>query len=276
MRKVGAASVVLVALVANQLVGQPRAANQQRVQRVKGSTVRIVVNGDPEGTGFAVAEDLVATDFHVVQQATPAAGGKTLVTYASKIEVQLPDGRRLAAIPHASVLGEGLQAAIGNDVALLTVPTKDLRPLKLGRFSDVSEGDPVYLAGYPLGVEQVVVATGMLSTKWKMGGYLGQGVSRDVAWLDITMNGGNSGGPVLRMGTDPSSDVVVGIANFNLNPFAQAAREFAGVAAAFPGNVVIMGVDFKRFSTLIGAALASQSHGVGGCIAIDLLRLPKR
>jgi len=36
-----------------------------------------------------------------------------------------------------------------------------------------------------------------------------------------------------------------------------------------------MGVDFKRFSTLIGAALASQSHGVGGCIAIDSVRLPK-
>jgi len=275
MRKIGVVSIIFVALVSGQLVGQSRAANQQRVQRVKESTVRILVNGNPAGTGFAVAKDLVATDFHVVQQVTAAAGGKTQVTYGSKIEVQLSDGRLLAATPHPSVLGSGLQTAIGNDVALLTVPTKDLRPLKLGRFSDVSEGDPVYLAGYPLGVEQVVVATGMLSTKWKMGGYLGQGSSRDVAWLDITMNGGNSGGPVLLMGKNPSSDVVVGIANFNLNPFAQAAKEFADVATAFPGNVVIMGVDFKRFSTLIGAALASQSHGVGGCIAIDSVRLPK-
>ena len=44
MRKVGAASIVLVALVANQLVGQSRAANQQRVQRV-----------DRSGPGRAVA-----------------------------------------------------------------------------------------------------------------------------------------------------------------------------------------------------------------------------
>jgi len=257
------------------MVGQSRSAIQQRVQRVKESTLRILVNGNPAGTGFAVAESLVATNFHVVQQSTPAAGGQTQVSYGSKIEVQLQDGRVLAATPHPSVLGQGLQAAIGKDVALLIVPAKDLRPLKLGRFSDVSEGDSVYLAGYPLWVGQVIVATGMLSTKWKTDGYLGQGGLRDVAWLDITMNKGNSGGPVLLLGSDPSRDAVVGIANFSLNPFAQKAEEFANIAAAFQGNVIMLGVDFKRFSMLIGAALASQSHGVGGCLAIDYLHLPK-
>jgi len=248
---------------------------QQRVQRVKEGTVRVLVNGNPVGTGFAVAENLVATDFHVVQQLTPTAGGQTQITYAPKIEIQLQDGRRHVASPHPSVSGQNLQAAIGKDVALLTVPIKDLRPLKLGRFADVSEGDSVYLAGYPLGVEQVILASGMLSTKWKSAGYLGQGGPRDVAWLDITMNKGNSGGPVLLLADDPSKDVVIGIANFNLNPFAQSAEEFAGIAAAFPGSVMIMGVEFKRFATVIGAALASQSHGVGGCIAIDYLHVPK-
>lgn len=248
---------------------------RQRVQRVKESTVRILVNGNPAGTGFAVAENLVATNFHVVQQLTPAAGGQTQVSYGSKIEVQLQDGRVLAATPHPSVVGPGLQGAIGTDVALLTVPAKNLRPLKLGSFSDVSEGDSVYLAGYPFGVAQVIVATGMLSTKWKTDGYLGQGGLRDVAWLDITMNKGNSGGPVLLLGSDPSRDAVIGIANFSLNPFAQKAEEFANVAAAFPGSAKILNVDFKQFSMLIGAALASQSHGVGGCLAIDYLHLPK-
>jgi hypothetical protein len=63
--------------------------------------------------------------------------------------------------------------------------------------------------------------------------------------------------------------LLIGIANFNLNPFAKSAEDFASVAAAFPGNVMIMGSDFKRFSTLIGSALASKSHGVGGSISID-------
>lgn len=276
MRKTGVVLVVILVLaVGSSAISQSRSANQQRVQRVKESTFRIFVNGSPAGTGFVVAANLVATNFHVVQQLSPAADGQTQITYASKIEVQLQDGRLLTATPHPSVSGQALQMAVGKDVALLIVPVKDLRPLRLGQFSDVSEGDSVYLAGYPLGVEQVIVATGMLSTKWKTDGYLGQGGQRDVAWLDITMNKGNSGGPVLLLANDPSRDTVVGIANFSLNPFAQNAEEFAGVAAAFPGNVMIMGVDFKRFSTLIGAALASQSHGVGGCIAIDYLQLPK-
>ena len=254
---------------------QSRSSMQQRIQRVKQSTVRILVNGSPEGTGFAVTTSIIATDFHVVQQVSSAPDGQTRINYASKIEVQLPDGRILPATPHASVLGQGMQMAVGNDVALLTISVKDLRPLKLGHFSDVLEGDPIYIAGYPFGIEQAVVAKGLLSTKWQMGGYLGQGGQRNVAWLDVTMNNGNSGGPVLLLADDPSQDVVIGIANFNLNPFAKSAQELAGIAAAYPGNAIIMGVDFKRFFTLIGSALESQSHGVGGCIAVDYVQLPK-
>lgn len=255
--------------------GLPKISMQERFQRVKQSTVRILVNGRPSGTGFAVTPNLIATDFHVVQLLSPTANGQTQISYASKIEVQLPDGRVISATPHPSVQGPGLLIALGKDVALLSVPLNDLTPLKLGSFSAVSEGDPIYLAGFPLFVAQPIVATGILSTKWKMDGYLGQGGPRDVAWLDVTMNAGNSGGPVLSFGGDASQDVVVGIANFSLNPFAKSAEDFAAIAADFPGNAIIMGVDFKRFATLIGSALASQSHGVGGCIAIDYLQLPQ-
>ncbi|MDD5007239.1 MAG: serine protease [Syntrophorhabdaceae bacterium] len=245
-----------------------------RVQRVKESTAIILVNGQPAGTGFAVTENIIATNFHVVQQSSPATGGQTQITYARNIEVRLYDGRQLPATPHPSVLGTNLSARIGRDVTLLSVPANNLRPLKLGRFADVSEGDRVYLAGYPLGIAQIVVATGMLSTKWQADAYLGQGGPRNVAWLDVTMNKGNSGGPVLLLTEDPARDVVVGIANFILNPFAQKAEEFVNIAANFPGNAVIIGVNFKKFSILMGAALMSQSHGVGGCVAIDYVQLP--
>jgi serine protease Do len=271
-KSVGMLVLILGLLVGRSGAAEARSSLQQRVQRVKEATVRILINGIPEGTGFAIAANLVATNFHVVQQLSPAVGGQTQIAFADKIEVQLYNGRLVPAAPHSSVSGKNLQTAMGRDVALLMVPVNDL---KLGRFSDIAEGDAVYLAGYPLGVEQVIVATGMLSTKWKIGGYLGQGGTRDVAWLDITMNKGNSGGPVLLLAEDPARDVVVGIANFNLNPFAQSAQKLASVAATFPGNAFITGVNFKEFSTLIGKALASQSHGVGGCIAIDYLPLPK-
>lgn len=264
----------LVGLVACSVSGQRGTSMQERINRAKSGTVRVLVNGNPAGSGFAVAKNLIVTDFHVVQSMTPTPTGQTQIGYAGTIQVQLQDGRTLPATPHATVLGQGLQYAIGKDVALLSVQVDDLAPLRLGRFSDVKEGDSIYLVGYPLGVEQSIVAVGIVSTKWKTSGYLGQGGDRDVAWLDVTMNKGNSGGPVLRLADDAAQDAVIGIANFSLNPFAQHAEEFASVAAAFPGNVVIMGVDFKKFSVLVGAALASQSHGVGGCIAVDYIRLP--
>ena len=168
-----------------------------------------------------------------------------------------------------------LSVAVSRDVTLLTVAANNLKPLKLRRFADAAEGDPLYLAGYPFGVEQVVVGTGILSTKWKAPGYLGQGDTRDVAWLDMTMNKGNSGGPVLLLADDPANDAVVCIANFSLNPFAKSAEDFANVAEKFPGRAVVLGVDFEKFSALIGAALSSQSHGVGGCVAIDYVQVPK-
>lgn len=60
----------------------------------------------------------------------------------------------------------------------------------------------------------------MLSTKWVTSGYLNQGGNREVAWLDVTMNSGNSGGPIVLMGEEPEGDKVIGIASFGLNPFA--------------------------------------------------------
>ncbi len=232
------------------------------------------MDGKVVGTGFAVGTDLVATNFHVVQQASATANGQTQIGFAALIEVQLQDGQKLPASPHHSVMGKNLQEAIGKDVVILTVTNKILSPLKLGRFADINEGDALYLAGFPLGVKQPIVTRGTLSTKWKTSGYLGQGGERDVAWLDVSMTKGNSGGPVVLVSDEPERDVVIGIANFSLNPFAQSAEELARIAAEFPGNVVIMGVDFKKFAVVVGAALASQSHGVGGCVAIDYLIVP--
>jgi len=115
----------------------------------------------------------------------------------------------------------------------------------------------------------------MLSTKWTTSGYLNQGSNREVAWLDITMNRGNSGGPIVLMGEEPEGDKVIGIASFGLNPFADPAEKLIEIVQTFPGNAVLMGVDFKRFVTLRGAALSSNSLnslGVSGCVSIDYLK----
>ena len=173
---------------------------------------------------------------------------------------------------HESCQSQGFLEALSKDYCILEVECKDLIPLPLGRFTDAYEGADVYLCGFPLGINQPVVSVGMLSTKWITSGYLNQGGSREVAWLDITMNRGNSGGPIVLMGEEPEGDKVIGIASFGLNPFADPAEQLIEIVRTFPGSAVLMGVDFKRFATLIGAALSSNSLGVSGCVSIDYLK----
>ena len=244
-----------------------------RVKLAKESTVRVFVNNQPSGSGFVVSSSgLVLTCFHVVESMQPAPNGQTVVSYAKTIEVEFPGGVRVPTTVHASCQNAGFLAAISHDYCLLETQTARTSFLKLGSLASVSEGDPIYLCGYPMGIAQPVVATGMLSTKWAAPVYIGNGPSRSVAWLDITMNKGNSGGPIIRITDDPANDNVIGIATFGLNPFAQPAETLVQVVQAFPGNVVIMGVDFKQFGTLIGSALASTSIGVNGCVDIDYAR----
>jgi S1-C subfamily serine protease len=265
----------VVLILARPVEAQDRAAMRERYRRIKESTVKILVDGKRAGSGFAVGEDLVATNFHVIQKVAGATVDQVAIGIAVDIQVELHDGRKLAASPHSTITEPDITEAFGKDVALLTVAEKSLRPLKLGSFADAEEGDTIYLAGYPSGVDQVIVTRGVLSTKWKAPGNMGQGGLRDVAWLDVSMTTGNSGGPVVLVSDKPENDVVIGIANFVFSPFAENAQQLMEIASSAPGNVIMMGVDLKKFFGVVGSAMATQSHGIGGCIAIDYLDVPK-
>ena len=244
---------------------------RQRVSVVKRSTVRVLVNSRPVGTGFVAANSgLIVTCFHVVQYVKQTGQGPVSVQYAAPIEVEYFDGTRASVNVHPSCQNQGLPEALSKDYCILEPAiSTPVPPLIQGRFADVEEGSEIYLCGFPFGIDQPVVARGLLSTKWSCPGHLGQGSARDVAWIDITMNKGNSGGPVVLLAPDPGADRVIGIASFGLNPFANQAEQIAATAQATTASVHMLGVDFKKFSVLIGSALASNSVGVGGTVAID-------
>jgi len=88
------------------------------------------------------------------------------------------------------------------------------------------------------------------------------------------MNKGNSGGPVLLIADNPADDEVIGIANFNLNPFTGPAEQLIHLATTFPGGAAIMGINFGQFAALVGQAMESNSLGVGGCVSIDYVHVP--
>lgn len=215
------------------------------------------------------------TCFHVGQVVTadPPGSQRLYVNFASNVVVEGSDGRHhAAALHHSCTTQRGMQDAIVRDYALLSAPTLNCPHLRLGSFASIDEGDEIYLAGYPFAIDQPVIARGLLSTKWQAPAHLFKGPSREVAWLDVTMNKGNSGGPVLRLAADEANDEVIGIASFGLNPFAAQMENVSQMAATFPGSAEIMGIPMREFFGSVGDALVSNSLGVGGCVAVDYAR----
>lgn len=246
---------------------------KERIKRIKKSVVRIHINGSPSGTGFIVSENgLIATCFHVVQSIQLGPNNQTQITHASNIEIELLDGTKLPGNIHKFCQNQGFFEALSKDYTLLEVKTtKTLEPFSIGNFADIEEGDEIYICGFPYGIDKPFISSGMLSTKLSIKGYLEHGTQRDAAMLDITLNKGNSGGPVILMRDNPEEDMVIGIATFTMTPLSDHLKKLVAMIKTFPGNIVIMGVDFKTFSTLIKNSFENTSVGIGGCISIDYL-----
>jgi serine protease Do len=244
---------------------------QQRVPIVRASCVRVLVGGQAAGTGFVVRAGLVLTCYHVVQLITPVPGqpGTFNFGYQPQITVEFPGMAPTPATVHASCQGPAnLRRSVERDFTILVSANPPaVPPLPIGAFGAVAEGASVYVCGYPLTVAQAIVAVGILSTKWSAPNYRLPG-TRDAAWLDVTMNSGNSGGPVIMRGATPTDDRVIGIATFNLNPFGDTAAEILAGANAGGGGS-INGIDLRRLFGLVGQGFLSNSLGVGGCVAID-------
>lgn len=120
-------------------------------------------------------------------------------------------------------------------------------------------------------------AAGTLSTKWVDTFNVKEfnhPFPRDVAWLDLTMNRGNSGGPIVKMQSNSDDDLVIGIATFILNPYAAEAEKAA--YNSISGGIDIRGSSFSSAETfaLLTTAIANNSIGVSGCISIDHCQRP--
>ena len=243
-----------------------------RHARLKESTVRVWVGDAPAGSGFVVdSRGLVATNYHVIMARSEIDERGEMPGVAEGIRVELHDGRVLEARAVSCLEHNDLWLSRSKDFAVLEIDADGLRPLALGRFSDVSEGSAISLAGFPLGIDQPVVTSGSLSTKWTAPAEFGHSGTREVAWLDVTLNRGNSGGPVVAHGTHPGDERVVGIATFQLNPFAGPAERLVESVLEGGSDLVIPGFSIKQLAVLTGEALSHNSLGIGGCVAVDYL-----
>lgn len=266
----------------------------ERIERLNKSVVRILIDTIPSGTGFFVHDSgWIATCHHVIEPAYIRDNKTNQITGMKTLYAEFRNGEKVELGIMTYLLNQGYKDAYLYDYSLLktqTDPKTDFKTLKIGSWSNVDEGDIVYSCGYPLGIKQRFISQGILSTKWtdtltlirntvSIGKF-----PREVAWLDLTMNKGNSGGAVIKLGETPKDDEVIGIATFILNPFANEAGQLADFLSSgqMQMDLVMGGISNNKINELYAKAIANNSIGVSGCISIDyvyqILRLmnPKK
>ena len=136
------------------------------------------------GSGFFVGDNLIATNYHVIEGA--ARGTAKLVGQFSTYTI------------------EGVTATDQtNDLALLKVTMSGIKPLPLGNSSDVKIGETVYVAGNPRGLEGTF-SNGIISSRRDP-------YTTERLQMTAPISPGSSGGPVLN-----SKGEVIGVSFMTL------------------------------------------------------------
>lgn len=163
----------------------------------------------PEGTGSGFIWDdagHVVTNYHVVKD-------------ADACQVALPDDHT----PYnASVVG----AFPDKDIAVLWIqaPKTKLKPIQIGRSSNLQVGQKAFAIGNPFGLDQSLT-TGIISAlDREINAVTGRPI-KGVIQTNAAINPGNSGGPLLD-----SSGLLIGITTAILSPSGAS----AGIGFAIP------------------------------------------
>ncbi|RMD48007.1 MAG: serine protease, partial [Ignavibacteria bacterium] len=224
-------------------------------QNIANATVRIEC-GSSRGSGFHfLRPDIVVTNHHVV--AAHAGSG----------------------VPARAVTEQG---QVMNLTLLISSPTDEHDfavfqvngSLPEGRYAlqpripdSFDRGTEIVFSGFPHGIPHLLVQSAIISGR----------VNDSVFYIDGSVNGGNSGGPII----DRSDGAVIGIVTQRRFLGAQDLRQLAETAnqlrdhcqriAQGGGSVQIMGIDFGGFSRLMAEAMlligetleANANTGIG-------------
>jgi S1-C subfamily serine protease len=217
-----------------------------------------------QGSGFVVSRDgTILTNAHVITNAGEAGQGAT-VKPASTVYVEFPDGDRVAA----TIVGWDVYDDVG--VIRVAPSAHALRPLPLGRSSQVVVGEPVAAIGSPLGnVDSLAV--GVVSA-------VGRSIAAltaprfhliDAIQIDAPITHGSSGGPLLdsrgaviginaQIRSDAGAPTGIGFAV----PIDAARRSMKELLAGRPVEYAYAGVQTQDLTPSLARHLGlGQSHG---------------
>lgn len=206
-------AVLLTLLVAHPLVCFADA--QQIFAKNSKSVVAVMTfdrNGKPlsQGSGFAVRQDAIVTNFHVVDGAS---------------EIKVKAGQSLLHI-------EGIiHADKTNDLVILKVKAFKLTPLHLGLLNKLKIGEKVYVISSPKGFENTI-SDGILS------GIRTIEDRTKVLQLTAPVSPGSSGGPVFN-----ENGEVVGVVTFLV-------KEAQNLNFAMPIDLLLEHISSKKVQAL--------------------------
>ena len=169
------------------------AISEEAKNRGKGATVRIYAKDYSwedyvfSGSGFFVAPDIIATNFHVIEDEDESRV-KSILAYKHSKKDRFHPVRSIRGFDRKY------------DLAILEVARSKVKPLSLGASETVESLDKVYVFGYPIGLE-TSITPGVINNPTQ----LYDGV--EYLHFDAAVSPGNSGGPVLNTCGD-----VIGVA----------------------------------------------------------------
>ena len=169
-----------------------------------------VVPQEGSGSGWVLdKQGHIVTNYHVIAD-------------SDEIEVTLSDGASHKAI----VVGADPQ----NDIAVLKIraDAQVLKPVTLGRSSDLKVGQHVYAIGNPFGLERTMTA-GIVSSLDRPLRSKSRRLMKGIIQIDAALNQGNSGGPLLD-----SQGALIGMNT----AIASSVGENAGIGFAIPVNTI--------------------------------------
>jgi serine protease Do len=269
---------LLLLLALSPIFLAAQSISPERVAKLKSATVRISVENVPAtGTAFFIsASGELLTCWHVIE---PAFIRDTtgLIVYTRKIFIEFANGDKTeVTVPPVFSAGSLYISGRSNDYCLLT-PVKALaRPFsfyKLGDFTTVTEGQEIYSCGYPNGMLQPFVSRGIFSTRYiDSAGYLNvngqeKKVYRDAALLDLAMNKGCSGAPIIKPGASPADDEVIGIANFILNPYGQGIQEVNNILSKAEADASM--APLLNIMKYLSSVNENASVSISSCLSIN-------
>ena len=199
------------------------------------------VSGVTSGSGFVLTADgYIVSNYHVV------ANTKT-------ITVTFNDGTKYTA---KFVGGDE-----SNDIALVKVDAKDLRPVQIGSSDALIVGDKVAAVGNPLGELASTLTVGYVSAKDRI--VTTDGTQINMLQTDAAINPGNSGGPLFNM-----LGQVIGITTAKYSGLTDSGATIEGIGFAIPmDDVYGMLEDLRQYGYITGAYLGVSVSDVDPTVA---------